>query len=139
MKLYEISGKLEVHWLPDVRAIWDKWLSFSVSLQEFREGIMVKGLETAQHHGATAWIADGTDAKSVFIPEIQDYIAREVFVAFARIGIKYLVSVQPKSALAKLGVKRYESQVGPHGFQLVEVATMDDATAFLTMRAKQSA
>jgi hypothetical protein len=139
MELYEVSGKLQVEWVEDVRAIWDKWLSYAVTLEEFREGIMVKGVENAKRHGAVAWIADGSNAQGVFSPDIQNYIATEVFRTFSTIGIKYFISVQPKSALARLGAKRYESQVGPHGIQLVEVASFEGALAFLNEQAKQTA
>jgi hypothetical protein len=130
---------LEVEWRDDVRAIWDKWLNYGISLEEFREGIMVKGVANAKTYGAIAWIADGSDAKGVFSQEIQDYIASDVFKTFRSIGIKYFVSVQPKSALTKLGVKRYESQLGPHGLELVAAETIDDAIAFLRVQIKRTA
>jgi len=139
MKIYEVPGKLEVYWRQDVKAIWDKWLNYAVSLDEFCEGIMVKGLQHAKTNKAIAWIADGSDAKAVFSHEIQDYIASDVFRTFVSIGVKYFISVEPKSALAKLGVKRYESQVGPHGLQLVVTASLDNAIAFLVEQAKKTA
>lgn len=136
MQIAQIPEKLEVSWCEDVKAIWDKWLNYGVTYEEFHEGVMVSGFHYARSHQAIAWIADGSDAKGVFPKEIQDYIAQKVFKAFVSIGIKYFISVQPKSALTKLGVKRYESQLGPHGIQLVEVADLQGAFAFLKEQAK---
>lgn len=136
MQITKIAEKLEVYWCADVKAIHDKWLNYGVTLDEFKQGVMVSGYHHARAHHAVAWIADGSDAKGVFSQEIQDHIAQEVFKAFVGIGIRYFISVQPKSALTKLGVKRYESQLGPHGIQLVEVATLEGAFAFLNGQAK---
>jgi hypothetical protein len=123
-------------WCEDVRAIWDKWISYNVTLAEFKQSIMVKGLAVAKARHAVAWIADASEARGVFSQEIQDYIARDVFKSFALIGIKYFVSVQAKSATTKLGVMRYQTQLGPHGIQLVEVASIEGAFAFLQEQAK---
>jgi hypothetical protein len=136
MKIIELPEKLEVVWCEDVRAIWDKWISYRVTLQEFKQAIMLKGVPFAKANRAQAWIADASTAKGVFDQSIQDYIASDVFKTFAAIGIKYFISVQPKSAVAKLGVMRYQTQVGPNGIQLVEVATIEGAFAFLREQGK---
>jgi hypothetical protein len=138
MMIAQIPNKLETEWCDDVKAVWDKWKSFFLTLEEFSQAIMTNALEFARSHKAVAWIADASEAKGVFPQEIQDYISQQVFKAFAEIGIKYFISVQPKSAVSKLGVKRYESQLGPNGLELVEVATIEGAFAFLQERAKKT-
>ncbi len=136
MQISQVPGKLEQVWCEDVRAVWDKWLNYAITLDEFKQCVMTKGVSIATSRRAVAWIADASEAKGVFPQEIQDYIAQEVFKTFARIGIKYFLSVQPKSAITKLGVMRYQTEVGPHGIQLVEVASVEGATAFLREQAK---
>ncbi len=136
MHIAKIEDKLEVFWCEDVKAIHDKWLNYGVTLEEFQQGVVVSGYQHAKANRAIAWIADGSDAKGVFSQEIQDLIAQKVFKAFVGIGIRYFISVQPKSALTKLGVKRYESQLGPHGIQLITVESLEGAFAFLNAQAR---
>jgi hypothetical protein len=131
MQVAQVPGKLVVSWLGDVKAMWDQWLDYGVTLAEFQDAIMTKGLSFAKQNGAVAWIADASLARNVFSQEIQDYIAKSVFKAFVSIGIKCFVSVKPKSAISKLGVMKYEAQVGPAGIKLVEVGTLLEAKQFL--------
>ena len=135
MKVHQIPGKLEVEWREDVNSMWDKWYNYNITLEEFTQAIMEKGVSFARSHRAIAWIADASIAKGVFADEIQEFITKKVFEQFAKIGIKYFISVQPQSALTKLGVKRYESQVGPKGITLVEAKDIDAAIAFLKEKA----
>jgi len=136
VQITQVPNKLIVEWCEDVKAVKDRWLSFFISLEEFSQAVMITGVEYARAHRAVAWIADASEAKGVFPQEIQDFISQQVFKAFTDIGIKYFISVQPKSAVSKLGVKRYESELGPHGIQLVEVASVEGAFAFLREQVK---
>lgn len=131
--------KLEVVWCDEVKAVWDKWFNYCVTLDEFRGALMDKGVPFARANRAIAWIADATEAKGVFPPDVQDFISRDVFKTYASNGIKYFISIQPRSQLTKLAVKRYESKVGPNGIQLITVNSIDEAFAFLEEQAKLGA
>ncbi|MGE3727222.1 MAG: hypothetical protein AB7I41_16810 [Candidatus Sericytochromatia bacterium] len=132
MHIFSIPGKLEVSWNPEVRAIIDTWTTYHISLADFRDAVLVKGLDHAKTNQGQAWIVDSSKAVGVFSPEIQEFIGTDIFPAFAKNGIKYFITINSEvSTLTKLTVNRYKSQVGPHGLQLVEVASVDDAILWL--------
>jgi len=74
MKIYEIPGTLIVEWDDEVKTTFDTWSSYSITVPEFREAILNKGLSNARAHGGRAWVMDATKAKGVFTPEIQKLI-----------------------------------------------------------------
>lgn len=132
MHIFSIPGKLDVSWNSEVRAIIDTWTTYHISLEDFRDAVLVKGLEHAQANQGQAWIVDSSKAVGVFSPEIQNFIGSDIFPAFAKNGIKYFITINSEvSTLTKLTVNRYKAQVGPHGLQLVEVASVDDAIMWL--------
>jgi hypothetical protein len=137
MQITQVPGKLTVSWLSDVKAVWDQWHDYALTFAEFEEAVMKKGLSHAKRNGAIAWIADASEAKNLMSQEIQDYIAKTVFKTFVSIGVKYFISITPKSAIAKLGVMKYQAQVGPAGIKLVEVGTLIEAKDFLAKQAKK--
>jgi hypothetical protein len=136
MSIAQVPGKLTTTWLEDVKAVCDKWTDYNVTLAEFEDAIVKKGCSFAKTNGAVAWIADASEAKNLFSQEIQDFIAKTVFKTMVSIGIKHFISVAPKSAITKLGVTKYGSQVGPAGMILVDVASLADARAFLIKQRK---
>ncbi|MBT9547933.1 MAG: hypothetical protein IV090_21265 [Candidatus Sericytochromatia bacterium] len=132
MHIFSIPGKLEVSWNPEVFAIIDTWTTYHISLEDFRNAVLVKGLDHAKANHGKAWIVDSSKAVGVFSPEIQAFIGSDIFPAFAKNGIKYFITINSEvSTLTKLTVNRYKAQVGPHGLQLVEVASVDDAILWL--------
>jgi hypothetical protein len=100
-------------------------------LEEFHEAVLVKGLNHAKANGATAWIVDSHTAKGVFSEEIQNYIASDVFPAFAKNGIKYFMTVTAENALTRTTVDLYSAKVGPAGIQLLDGASVQGAIEWL--------
>ena len=132
MKINSIPEKLEVTWNSEVKAIIDTWTTYQISLEEFKEAVLVKGLNYAKANGGIAWIVDSSTAKGVFSQEIQDFIDTVVFPAFAQNGIKYFITITSQvSALTKLTVKNYSAKVSSHGIQLVELDSVKDAIMWL--------
>lgn len=129
--VYNINGKLEVKWLPEVKAIIDKWQDYSVTLEEFQTAIMDKGLNYSKFSNGIAWIADSSEAKGVFSKDIQDFINSNVFPAFSKSGIKYFITIKPKNSLTGLTVRKYSEKVGPNGIKLVETESLNEALNFL--------
>ncbi len=130
-KINLIPGKMESFHVPEVNAILDKWINYDVTLQEFDDAVLHKGLTIAREKKSRAWIVDSSDAKGVFSKAIQEFIGTDVFSNFAKNGIKYFITVLPKDPITKLTVKNYSSKAGPNGVTLVEVGTEEDAIAFL--------
>lgn len=132
MKVYNVPGKLDVKWESSVKAIIDTWSSYTISLEDFKEAVLVKGLNYAKSHGGVAWIVDSSQATGSFSQEIQSFIGSDVFPAFAKIGIKYFITINSQvSAITKMTVRSYSSKTGPNGLQLVELNNVNDAIAWL--------
>jgi len=132
MKIHSVPGKLVCEWRDDVKAVVDTWTTYSVSKEEFREAVLVKGVDYAKTRKVVAWIVDSSKAVGTFSPEIQDFIGTDVFPAFAKIGVKYFITINSKvSALTKMTVANYSAKTGPNGLQLVEVNSVADAVIWL--------
>ena len=131
MHVHSIPGKLEVHWRDDIKAIVDTWENYSISLEEFREAVLIKGLDHSKAHGGIAWIVDSSRAGGAFTAEIQDYIGSDIFPAFTRNGVRFFITILPRSATTKMTVRRYQQKTGPNGLELVEAADMAAAEDFL--------
>ncbi len=129
--VYEIPGKLKVEWEPEVRAIVDTWTTYFVSLDEFREAVLTKGVDHAKANGVQAWIVDSHNAKGVFSPEILDFIGSDVLPTFAEIGIKYFMTINAEDALTRITVNQYSAQVGPHGMKLLKGSSAAGAIEWL--------
>ncbi len=136
MFVHSVPGKLEVHWHDDAKAIVDTWSSYSISLDDFSDAVLNKGLGFTRGRGAQAWIVDSSQAKGVFSQEIQEFIGSDIFPAFAKHGIKYFITITSEvSAVTKMTVKSYQAKTGPHGLQLVEAQSVDDAKEWLAHNA----
>jgi hypothetical protein len=131
MEINKIENKVTVSWRDDVKAVVDKWEDYSVSIDDFRQGVFIAGLDYAKANGGVAWIVDSSDAKGVFNQEIQKFIDSDVFPAYAKNGIKYFITILPTNAITKLTVKNFSRKVGPSGMELIEVASLDAAIDFL--------
>jgi hypothetical protein len=135
MLIHSIKGKLEVHWLENVRAIQDKWYNYSVTPEEFKEAVLLKGLSHSKKNKGFAWIVDSSDATGIFTQQIQKFIEADVFPAFAAAGVKYFITVPPqKVGLTSMTVKAYSEKVGPAGITLIEVESFDQAIATLKLK-----
>ncbi len=133
--IHSVPGKLEVYWNDEAKAIVDVWSSYFISLPEFKEATIGKGLEYAKAHGGRAYIVDSSKAVGAFTQEIQAFIDSDIFPAYAKGGIKYFITITGKSAVTKLTVSSYSAKLGPHGIQLVEVDSVPSAVEWLKLNA----
>lgn len=133
--VFEVPGKISVTWEPGVRAIVDTWTTYNVSLAEFKEAVLVKGVGQAKAGRAQAWIVDSSAAKGAFSQEIQAFIGSDVFPTFAAIGIKYFITVTSQSAVTKMSIASYTAKAGPHGLKLVEASSAQGALDWLKANA----
>ena len=135
MKIHSIPGKLEVNWLDDVKAILDKWSSYNITLNDFRDAVLVKGLDYSKAHGGRAWIVDSSEAVGAFSEQIQNFIGTDIFPAFSKNGVKYFITItSKKSAITEMTVSEYSEKAGPAGITLVEVDNFDQAIDFLKQK-----
>lgn len=136
MTIHSIPGYLEVTWNADVRAIIDIWTDYGVTLDMFREAVLGLGLDHAKANNGQAWIVDSSGSTGVFSQEIQSFIASDVFRLFTENGIQHFITVPPEDMLTRLTVAQYISLAGPHGINLVEVASVEDAIIWLNEHAQ---
>jgi hypothetical protein len=131
-KIFEIPGKLTVEWENEIKAIIDTWTNYTITLVQFKEAVMQKGVGHAIGKGVKAWIVDSSNATGAFPQEIQAFIGSDCFPMFAKIGVKYFVTIAPtKSAITKMVVSSYSAKTGPNGLKLVEVNSVKDAIEWL--------
>lgn len=130
-KIHEIPGKLVVQFEPSVKAVIDTWTNYQVSLKDFSDAILNKGLVYGKPRGVAAWIVDSSGARGAFSPECQAFIGSDIFPAFAHAGIKHFITITSESALTKMTVKEYQAKLGPNGLHLVEAKSTAEALAWL--------
>jgi hypothetical protein len=132
MQIQVIPGKMESSWHDDVKAVVDTWTTYNVTLDEFKEAVLVKGVRHAKANGGRAWIVDSSSAEGAFSSQIQQFIGSEVFPAFVSNGIKYFITINSRVSLqAKDTVATYSAKAGPNGLKLLEVGSVSDAMAWL--------
>lgn len=130
-QVHNVPDKLNVQWVPEVKAILDTWTSYFITLPAFREAVLEKGLDYAKAKGVRAWIVDSSKAKGAFSQEIQDFIGSDVFPAFAKAGVKFFITVTSASALTNMTISNYTAKLGPNGLQLVEATSAAAAIEWL--------
>jgi hypothetical protein len=131
MKVHEIPGTLLVEWNDVIKATIDTWSTYAITVEQFREAILQKGVANAKAQGGRAWVMDASKAKGAFPLEVQKLIEAEVFKSFAKIGIKYFLTVKSASVITNTSIKSYTVHCGPCGIQMVEVPDVDKAIAWL--------
>jgi hypothetical protein len=131
MIVHEIPGTLLVEWNDEGKVTIDTWLSYTITAQQFREAILEKGVDNAKAQGGRAWVMDASKAKGAFPPEVQKLIETEVYKTFAKIGVKYFITIKSTSAVTNLSIKAYAVHGGPCGIQMVEVPDVSKAVAWL--------
>ena len=135
IKIYEIPNKLLVEWDPSIRAVIDTWTTYFVSLDEFREAVLVQGVNYAKANNGQAWIVDSHKAKGVFSDEIQNFIKTDIFPTFAEIGIKYFMTINAEDSVTRLTVNQYSAEAGPHGMQVLKGSNAEGAIEWLKKNA----
>jgi len=132
MKINEIPGKMISTWEADVKAVLDTWSDYYISLDEFKDAVLNKGLNFAKTNGCTAWIVDSSTASGVFPSEIQNFIGTDVFPTFFKNGVKFFITIKPEViGLTTLNVSAYSAKAGPAGIKLVDVSSVEDAKMWL--------
>lgn len=132
--IQSIPGKMSSQWDAHHKAVIDTWESYFVTLDAFREAVLVKGLGFARAHGGRAWIVDSSKAKGAFSQDVQTFIGEQLFKEFARAGIRYFIPIKSQSAVTNMTITSYASQVGPAGIELVELPSVQDALAWISSR-----
>ncbi len=130
-KIFEIPNKLLCEWESEAKAVIDTWSTYFITLEEFKEAVLIKGVNYAKANGVKAWIVDSHKATGAFKPEIQDFIAKEVFPTFAKIGVKYFMTINAENSVTKLTVAQYSTKAGPNGMKVITGSSAKGAIEWL--------
>jgi len=131
MIVHEVPGTLVVDWNDQAKVTVDTWSSYGITVEQFREAILKKGVANAKLRGGRAWIMDASKARGSFSADVQSLIEKEVFKTFAGIGVKYFITIKSASALTNMSISRYTAHLGPCGIQMVELPDVKTAIAWL--------
>lgn len=131
MTVHEIPGVLRVEWNDDAKAMIDTWSNYMITVPQFREAILEKGVAHGKVYKSQAWIVDSSRAKGAFPQDVQKLIETEVFKTFAAIGVKYFITIKSASAITNMSIDRYTAQCGPAGLQMIELPDQDTALQWL--------
>ncbi len=130
-KIFEIPNKLLVEWDGDAKDIIDTWTTYFVTLDEFKNAVLIKGVNHAKANNVQAWIVDSHKAKGAFSPEIQEIIGSHIFPKFAEIGVKYFMTINSDDAVTRLTVNQYSTHVGSNGMKLLKGSSVEGAIEWL--------
>jgi hypothetical protein len=130
-KIFEIPNKLLCEWDSEANAVIDTWSTYYVSLEEFKEAVLIKGVNYGKVNGVIAWIVDSNRAKGVFSQEIQKFIETDIFPTFAKIGVKYFITINSESALTNMTISQYSSKAGPYGLKVLDASSSKGAIEWL--------
>ena len=132
MNIFEIKDKIKVTWNPEVRAIIDTWSTYFITIEEFKEAVMVAGMNHAKANNGQAWIVDSSKAEGVFMQAIQKFIGETVFPTFVKNGIKYFITINSKvQAVTRLTVNQYKATAVISGLEQIELNSVEDAILWL--------
>ncbi len=134
-KIHEIPNKLLCEWESESKAVIDTWTTYNISLEEFKEAVLVKGVNYGKENGVKAWIVDSHKAKGVFSQEIQEFIDTDIFPTFARIGVKYFMPINSDNAITNLTISQYSTSAGPHGLKVLNGSSAEGAVNWLKKNA----
>lgn len=134
-KIYEIPNKLLCEWDSEAKAVVDTWTTYAVTLEEFKEAVLIRGVNYAKMNGVVAWIVDSHKAEGIFTQEIQNLINTTVFPTFASIGVKYFMTIDSHAALTNLTISQYKTSAGPNGLKVLSGSTAEGAVEWLKKNA----
>ena len=123
--------------LPYISLIWDEesrglisqWHGGHIG-RNIKEGLDA-GLEEYKKYLPNAqWIGDTTDIGVIGLEE-QEWIDTDWFPRFLATGVKFMVVVQPKSAVAKLMVDQIVSKVPGTALTVFNCTSLDEGREWL--------
>jgi hypothetical protein len=131
MLVSEVPGILRVEWNSEGNTMVDTWTKYSITVEQFRQSVLIQGIAFAKAHGVKSWVMDASKATGAFSRDVQNLIEAENFPTFARAGIKYFLTIKSNSAITNMSIGGYASKLGPNGIQMVDVPDLKGAIAWL--------
>lgn len=130
-KIHSIPNTEDTYWVSDVNAVLEVWNTNTITLKDFNDAVLGEGMNQLRTNKGQALIIDESNMKSTLNPEIQTFLGREVYPALAKNGVKYCITVLPKSKITTTSNKNISPITGPNGIQLLDVNNSEEAIEFL--------
>ncbi len=131
----EVDGVVSVTHVQELQAVVVRWLRYQ---DQAVKPALGKQLELIRQHSLRTVVVDSRDAVGAYSAEMNHWIGVEFVPLLEKTTMKAFVTVVPRSAVADLANKGWQEEgQGALGFQMVEVASMEEAEA-IAARARRS-
>lgn len=132
MLIHTIPDRVKITWRDDINAITEAWTSCDVTVDEFKEAILIKGLGYARDHAARAFIVDTSLCTDSFSGEVEEFIKTTLLPALADNLIKYYITTDLNfHEIAKAGISSLPRESGPGSLETLHVHGIKDAVMWL--------
>jgi hypothetical protein len=128
--VFEKPGYLVVSYNAAKDYILFDWANFNVTLDEIKVAHL-KALEAAKRHDCRHYVADTSKVTNALRQDIISWWGSVWVPTLARFGLRSVVTVLPKSAVATMSTNSWQRQV-VDGIQMINVASRADAESVLT-------
>ena len=127
--VFEKAGYLVISYDPAKDYILFDWTSFNVTLDEIKTA-HEKALEAAKRHNCRNYVADTSKVTNALGQDIIAWWGSTWVPVLAKFGLRAVITVLPKSALANMSTSSWQRQV-VDGIQMMNVASRADAESAL--------
>jgi hypothetical protein len=127
--VFEKAGYLVISYDATKDYILFDWTSFNVTLDEIKMAHQ-KALETAKRHNCRNYVADTSKVTNALRQDIISWWGSTWVPILAAFGLRAVITVLPKSALANMSTSSWQRQV-VDGIQMINVASRADAESAL--------
>jgi len=123
-RLFDVQNVVETGWDPATGIVLVRWITFT-GHDHLRPCLQAQMQVVGQ--GARVLIVDAADAAGVPSDEDQDWFGQVVFPFYRQHGLSALINVQPRSALTRLGTRRWSRTASGFGFDIIDCSSLDHA------------
>ena len=129
MSYYQVEGVATIDWDITARAARITWSSFNVKVDQFRN-LMAQIIKLLTSRAGTRILVDTSAVQGALPQAIIDDYAQNTIPQFMAMGVQFMATVIPKSAIGKLSTKIWQAeQVG--AITMLNVESVDEARDWL--------
>lgn len=129
MSYYQVDGIASIDWDIAARAARITWSSFNIKLDQYKE-LMAQLVALLKSRSASRILVDTSAVRGAFPQAIIDDYVQRVLPELIGMGVKYMATVVPASAVGKLSTKMWQAeQVG--ALTMLNVESIDEGRDWL--------
>lgn len=123
--IHDVDGIVETVHHPADKVVYVKWHTFT-GHDHLRPSLEAQMAQVACG-AAGVVIVDVSEATGVPSEADQAWFGQVVFPAYKAAGLRALINVQPRSALTRLGAKRWSRTASGFGFDIIDCTDVQHA------------